>query len=80
MGYTPSASKELAYTGVAGILGYTATQMMAFAIILVLVGTMLALLRLLPRIAVEPYQGRDGKYRRRMTYNGHPIGRRRHRK
>ena len=42
MGYTPPASKELAYTGVAGILGYTATLMMAFAIILVLVGTMLA--------------------------------------
>ena len=80
MGYTPPASKELAYTGAAGILGYTAGQVILAAILMVVIGTLFALLRLAPRLTVEPYQAPGGRYRRRMTYNGRPIRFRRNRK
>lgn len=72
MAYVPTGGKELAVTGAAGLFGMTATQsVLLAALAIVLGGVILAALKLLPRVAVEPMRTDDtGKRRFRLTYNG----------
>lgn len=74
MGYTPPAGKELAYTGGAGLFGFSLTQsVLMLAVCLVIGGVLVAAAKLGPRIAIEPVASEQtGKYSMRLTINGKP--------
>lgn len=75
MGYTPPAGRELAFTGGAGLFGFSVFEsFMAIAFILVVGGVLIAASRLGPRVAFEPIlDEHTGIYRPRLTYNGRPL-------
>lgn len=62
----------LAATGlVAGV-----NDMLWYAVVLLIVGgSMVTLMKLSPRVAVEPTRRPDGRYRWTLTVNGRPVRR-----
>ena len=80
----PMRSSTSGATGATAALAATGTSAGVFhvlwlaVVLMILGGCLLTIAKLGPRVAVEPVRRSDGRHRLRLTWNGRPIGRRRH--